>query len=92
MSEVNVSLSNETDEQTIFEVQVLEGTSQTLHTVIVDKPYYQELTKGQIPIEVFVEQSFQFLLQRESKEAILSEFNIAVISQYFPEYESQTFS
>jgi hypothetical protein len=36
--------------------------------------------------ELLVEKSFEFLLEREPKESILSEFGIMVIAKYFPEY------
>ena len=39
------------------------------------------------PVEQLVEESFDFLLQREPKESILSEFDLSVISRYFPDYE-----
>ena len=34
-----------------------------------------------------IKKSFEFLLERESKESILSSFDLPVISRYFPEYE-----
>jgi hypothetical protein len=37
--------------------------------------------------EELVRDSFAFLLGRESKEAILREFDLSVIQRYFPEYE-----
>lgn len=36
-----------------------------------------------------VEASFAFLLEREAKESILREFDITVISRYFPDYERE---
>ena len=37
--------------------------------------------------EELVRDSFHFLLERESKESILREFDLAVIQRYFPEFE-----
>ena len=37
--------------------------------------------------EELVRRSFEFLLEREPKESILSRFDLTVISRYFPEYE-----
>ena len=34
-----------------------------------------------------IKRSFEFLLEREPKESILSSFDLTVISRYFPEYE-----
>jgi hypothetical protein len=41
------------------------------------------------PPEELVRRSFEFLLERESKESILREFDITVISRYFPNYEDE---
>ena len=49
--------------------------------------YYEKLTHGKITKEELIERSFEFLLKRESKESILSRFNLKVINIYFPEYE-----
>jgi hypothetical protein len=42
--------------------------------------------QGQTPEEL-VRRSFEFLLQRESKESILREFELSVIQRYFPDYD-----
>jgi hypothetical protein len=34
-----------------------------------------------------VRRSFEFLLERESKESILPAFDLSLIGRYFPEYE-----
>ena len=72
-----------------FEVTVEEGGSSTSHTVTVDDSYYQKLTGGEIGKEDLVRRSFEFLLEREPKESILSRFNLKVITRYFPSYETQ---
>lgn len=36
--------------------------------------------------ELVVRKSFEFLLSKEPKEKILEEFDVTVISQFFPEY------
>ena len=69
-------------------VTVGEGTSTTQHTVSLDDAYYERLAKGGMSREDLIKRSFEFLLERESKESILSRFNLKVISGYFPEYES----
>ncbi len=55
--------------------------------VTVHKSDYQNLTDGKISVEKLVRKSFEFLLEREPKESILSTFDLMVISRYFPEYE-----
>lgn len=83
MIEVNKITENE------FNVTVKEGSSMTAHRVTLDDEYYQKLTAGKISAEDLIKKSFEFLLQRESKESILSSFHLKVISQYFPEYEKK---
>ena len=46
-------------------------------------------TGGKNSEEELIKRSFDFLLKRESKESILSQFNLKVISTYFPGYEKQ---
>ncbi len=66
-----------------------EGSSSSAHQVTLDDAYYQQLTGGKISPEDLIKRSFEFLLKRESKESILSRFDLRVISKYFPEYESK---
>lgn len=72
-----------------FEVTVSEQDSSTVHLVTLDNGYYQALTKGATAKEDFIKSCFKFLLQRESKESILSRFNVRIINKYFPEFEEQ---
>ena len=70
-----------------FEVTV-KGRVTTKHTVTVDPSFYQKLTGERVPPATLVQKSFEFLLEREPNTSILRRFNLSVISQYFPEYES----
>ena len=72
-----------------FMVTVEEGGSKTEYAVTLDGEYYQRLTGGKITEEELIKRSFRFLLERESKESILSKFNLKVIKRYFPEYEEE---
>lgn len=72
-----------------FEVTVSEQDSSTVHTVTLDDDYYQALTDGKVAKEDFIKKCFEFLLEREGKESILSSFNVRVINNYFPEFERQ---
>jgi len=72
-----------------FLVIVDEGNSRTEHNVELDDEYYRVLTQGKIIKEELLKKSFRFLLERESKESILSRFNLKVIKRYFPEYEEE---
>ena len=70
-----------------FRVAVIEGTTETAHTVTVDEGYYEKLTGRKVPVEELVRRSFEFLLEREPKESILRTFALPVIGRYFPESE-----
>jgi len=75
--EIKVQKESEGDGQYVFNVEI---DSSTKHRVVVDKDYCDDA-------EDLVKKSFEFLLDREPKEAILKEFNIKEINNYFPEYE-----
>ena len=70
-----------------FEVVVQNG-NETSHKVHLSEDYYQKLTGGSISPEDLIHKSFEFLLERESKESILREFDLPVIQTYFSEFES----
>ena len=72
-----------------FRVRVAESGSETTHEVTVSANDYAKLAAGKIEPEELVRRSFEFLLEREPKESILSRFDLSVISRYFPEYERE---
>jgi hypothetical protein len=72
-----------------FQVTVSEGGGQTSHRVTMGRNTYQQLTGEACPPDELVRKSFEFLLEREHKESILREFEITVISRYFPDYERE---
>jgi hypothetical protein len=59
------------------------------YNVNLDDEYWQDLTGGKIAKEELIKKSFEFLLEREPKESILSRFNLRIINQYFPEFEEE---
>lgn len=82
-----IEVKRKTQEEFIAIVE--EEGARTEHAVTLDDDYYQALTQGQITKEELIRKSFEFLLQRESKESILSKFNLKVINKYFPEFEKE---
>jgi hypothetical protein len=66
-------------------VSVEEAGSATSHTVTVWPSDVARYAPGATP-EDLLEASFEFLLTREPKEAILSRFELPVIERYFPDY------
>jgi len=59
------------------------------YDVNLNDDYWQDLTGGKIAKEELIKKSFEFLLEREPKESILSRFNLRIINQYFPEFEEE---
>ncbi len=72
-----------------FRITVAEGGSRTTHQVTLTNDYYQRLTSGAVAPEDLIHRSFEFLLEHEPKESILSRFDLSVIARYFPEYEHE---
>jgi hypothetical protein len=70
----------------VYEVEVREGKSRSRHRVTL-KPADLERWGQGLGASDLVRRSFEFLLQRESKESILPEFELSVIQSYFPEYD-----
>ena len=72
-----------------FGVEVEQKGTSKEYVVTLEGSYYQYLTQGKVTREELIEKSFNFLLQRESKEAILSKFNLKIIKGYFHEFEEE---
>ena len=72
-----------------FSVRVTQGGGATSHRVTMSQATYQKLTGGRVSSEQCIRAAFEFLLDRESKESILSSFDVTVISRYFPSFESE---
>ena len=87
--EVVTVIEIEKKNQNEFVILVREKETQSQHLVTLDDAYYHLLTQGKITKEGLIRKSFQFLLERESKESILHSFNLQMIKRYFPEYEEE---
>ena len=71
-----------------FEITV-KADQLTKHVVTVTDQMLLNLTNNKISKEELLNFSFNFLLEREQNTSILSNFDIIVISKYFPEYISK---
>jgi len=71
-----------------FDVTVREGSDESHHQVTVERATLDELAPDAEP-EAVIEASFEFLLDREPKEQILSAFELPVIERYFGAYEDE---
>jgi len=71
-----------------FRVEVREGRGKSVHAVTAPADTVRRYG-GDASAETLIEASFEFLLEREPKESILSRFELPVIERYFPEYASE---
>jgi hypothetical protein len=70
-----------------FHVTVRAADSSTEHDVTLSGSDLERLGPGYASPEDLVRACFEFLLEREPKESILSSFDVGVIERYFPEFE-----
>lgn len=71
-----------------FEVTVREGGSSSEHDVTLSATDFERLGAGYPSPAELVLACFEFLLEREPKEAILRSFDVTVIGRYFPDFET----
>lgn len=69
-----------------FDVTIY-SNSETNHQVTISDNFITEYQIKNLTKKEIIEQSFIFLLQRESNTSILRKFDIEVIANYFPEYK-----
>lgn len=59
------------------------------HEVTLSEEYWQKLTGGKMSGQDLIEATFEFLLQRESNDAIMQKFDLQQISEFWPEFENE---
>lgn len=85
MDNVEVKKIKSLEGKYLFEVSI--GSKD--YQVSLARDYWLKLTDGLQPPAQLVLDSFMFLLERETKEQIMPEFDLKDINKYFPEYESK---
>lgn len=70
-----------------FDVVVTEDGTSSRHDVSLSATDFERLGGNYRSPEEFVRACFEFLLARESKESILSAFDVSEIARYFPEFD-----
>ena len=66
----------------------IKGSVATQHRVRVTRADLEHFAEGRSAQEL-LEESFRFLLERESNSSILRSFDLPVIGTYFPEFERE---
>ncbi len=72
-----------------FTVTLKGSGGETQHEVTMTQFTYEKLTGSQVSPEACVQAAFDFLLEREPQESILTSFDITVISTYYPAFETE---
>jgi hypothetical protein len=72
-----------------FQVVVVEGTTRSSHRVTLKADDYNRLSAGKVEPHELIRKSFEFLLEHESKESILTSFDLMEIGRYFPSFERE---
>ena len=72
-----------------FTVAVKGSGGETHHEVTMTQLTYETLTGSQVSPESCVHAAFEFLLEREPQDSILTSFDMTAISTYYPEFETE---
>lgn len=86
MTDIQITQKSHEEPEFLVVVTDKAGTK-SRHTVQINETYYDNLTHGKMSREDLLRATFAFLLERESGEAILEEFELQDIMRYYPEYE-----
>ncbi len=89
MTEIKVHRSDVEHMLSRFTVRVREDGSESVHEVTLSASDFGRLGEPYRSPEGFIRACFEFLLEREPKEQILSSFDVSVIATYFPEFEDR---
>lgn len=89
MAEIEVQRSDVEQFLSRFQVIVRDSDSLTRHDVTLSRADFERLGGAYRSAEDLVRRSFEFLLEREPKESILTSFDITEIGRYFPEFERE---
>jgi hypothetical protein len=90
-AEPHIAVTTRKDEPSgfAFDVEIREAGSTSRHAVTLARADYDRLSHAGEAPDAFLSRCFRFLLARESKESILSRFDVSVIARYFPEFERE---
>lgn len=85
MTHISVTTQN----KNTFHVVVTEDGTHSEHTVTMTDKQFERYGHGMTNPEQLIHASFEFLLKREPKESILSNFSLDTIERYFQEYPNE---
>ena len=89
MADIEIQRTGESEEGFSFSVAIDEAGSRSTHQVTLSRRDHRELGVETESPDQFVRRCIEWLLERESKESILSRFDIREISHYFPPFREE---
>ncbi len=89
MSDIQITPTGETEERFSFDVTIEESGSRSTHQVTLSRSDHRELGVETESPKQFVRRCIEWLLERETKDSILSRFDIREISHYFPRFREE---
>ncbi len=89
MARTTIAVEQKPDESglMVFAVTLADSASSTQHRITLHEDTYRRLTGGRVTPRACVEAAMRFLLERETKDAILPSFDVNVIQLYFSTFE-----
>jgi hypothetical protein len=89
LSKHRIIAKKQSDPDTLkFQVTIEEASGRTTHIITIKDSFLGFLPKNHSEEEIVIA-VFRFLLDREPKEAILTNFDISIIQNYFPKFLSE---
>jgi hypothetical protein len=89
MAQIDVQTTRDDTHGYQFTVTVEETGDTSVHHVTLSRQDLERWGSSFSSPEEFITRCFEFLLERERKESILSRFDVSQIGSYFPEFEQQ---
>ncbi len=89
MADIEVQEVGDEEERFQFVVTVAEAGDTSTHHVTLSKADYERWGTNSADAAGFIRRCFEFLLEREPKESILSRFDVSDIRSYFPEFDRE---
>ncbi len=86
MTDIRVQRTDESDDTLTFDVDVADAGSSSRHVVTLSRADFGDVSDRFSDADEFIRYCFDFLLEREPKESILSRFDVRDIGRYFPEF------
>lgn len=88
MAEIEVTRADVEQFMSRFNVRVAQDGVATEHVVTLSGADYERLGKGYRSPEAFIRACFDYLLEREPMDSVLTSFDVSQIRTYFPDFEA----